>query len=200
MPTVIRANRRRPRAPSPRRPGKREFFEARSGSQPELGRTFLPDEDGLDRPANAARSAVISHRLWQQDLGADSHVLGRTIYVDSIPYTIVGVARPDFQFRWRPHDIWVPVTLNPQERDFRNVVAIARLQASRDRAAAEMAVIARSLEKSYPENDKGWTVRVEDFREFLLNRSFRTRLLLLSGAMGLGFVDRLMRERSPACC
>ena len=128
---------------------------------------------------------MISHRFWQEDLGADPHVLGRTIHVDSIPYTIVGVTRPDFQFRWRPSDVWVPVSLNPHERDFHNVVAIARLKAPRDRAAAEMAVIARTLANAYPESDKGWTVRVEDFREFLLNQTFRRRLLLLSGAMGL---------------
>ena len=64
-------------------------------------------------------------------------------------------------------------------------MVIARLKAPRDRAAAEMAVIARSLAQTYPQSDKGWTVRVEDFQEFLLNRTFRTRLLLLSGAVGL---------------
>ena len=46
------------------------------GVKPQLGRTFLPDEDGLDHPENAAHSAVISHRLWQEDLGADPKVLG----------------------------------------------------------------------------------------------------------------------------
>ena len=152
---------------------------------PGLGRTFLPDEDGLDNPAAAARSAVISHRLWREDLGGDPNVLGRTIYVDSVPYAIVGVTPPDFQFRWRPHDIWVPVTLNAHDRDFRNLVVIARRKAPRTRAAAEMDVIARTLEQTYPESDKGWTVRVEDFQEFLLNYRFRARLLVLSVAVGL---------------
>lgn len=64
------------------------------GVTAELGRTFLPEEDGLDRPASAAQSVVISHRLWQEDLGADPHVLGRKIYVDAVPYSIVGVAPP----------------------------------------------------------------------------------------------------------
>jgi predicted permease len=151
---------------------------------PELGRDFLPEEDGLDRPAAAARSAVISHRLWQESLGADPNVLGRTIYVDAIPYSIVGVAPSDFQFRWRLSDIWVPVTLNTHDRA-RYLVVIARLKAPRARAAAEMSTIASVLSATYPESDKGWTISVEDFREFLLNRTFRTRLLLLSGAVGM---------------
>ncbi len=105
--------------------------------------------------------------------------------MDAVPYTIVGVTPPDFQFWWRPSDIWVPVSLNTHDRDFRDLVVIARLKAPRARAAAEMATIADSLANAYPESDKGWTVRVEDFRDFLLNRTFRTRLLLLSGAVGL---------------
>src|ERR1700728_2920507 len=58
------------------------------GVKPVLGRTFLPQEDGLDNPSNAAPSVVISYRLWQQDLGADPNILGRTLRVDSVSYTV----------------------------------------------------------------------------------------------------------------
>jgi putative ABC transport system permease protein len=155
------------------------------GIKPVLGRTFLPDEDGLEHPANAAHSVVISYRLWQEQLGADPNVLARTIRVDAVPYTIVGVMPDDFQFWWRPHDLWIPVSLNVHERDFRDLVVIGRTQGPRSQASSEMEVIARSLAQSYPKSDKGWTARVDDFREWLLNRTFRTRLLLLSGAVGL---------------
>jgi putative ABC transport system permease protein len=155
------------------------------GVKPVLGRTFLPDEDGLENPAAAAHSTVISYRLWKQDLGGDPNVLGRTLKLDSIAYAIVGVMPPDFQFWWRSHDVWVPASLNPQDRDYHNVTVIARLRAPRDRAIAEMAVIARSLEQAYPKSNKGWTIQVDDFQEALLSRTFRTRLLLVSGAMGL---------------
>jgi putative ABC transport system permease protein len=155
------------------------------GVQPALGRTFLPDEDGLDRPADAAHAAVISYRLWQEELGADPYVLGRTIRVDSVPYAVVGVMPADFQFRWRPQDIWVPISLNVHDRDYHDLLVIARLREPRARAAAEMAVIARSLEAAYPKSNAGWTIQVEDFREQLLNRTFRQRLLLLFGAVGL---------------
>src|SRR5579883_417569 len=82
--------------------------------KPLLGRVFLPDEDGLVHPENAAHSVVISYRLWQEDLGADPNVLGRTIRVDQVPYNVVGVLPQDFQFWWRPHDLWIPVNLKVQ--------------------------------------------------------------------------------------
>jgi putative ABC transport system permease protein len=154
------------------------------GVKPMLGRTFLPDEDGLGGSA-AAHSAIVSYRFWEQELGADPNVLGRTVALDSALYTIVGVLPGDFQFWWRRPDIWIPISLDVQDRDYHNLTVIARLNGPRSRAGAEMAVIARRLEQAYPKNNKGWTIQVEDFRERLLNRTFRMRLLLLSGAVGL---------------
>jgi putative ABC transport system permease protein len=155
------------------------------GVKPVLGRTFLPDEDGLDHPASASHSVVISYRLWQRDLGADPNVLGRTLSVDSVSYTIIGVAPSDFRFWWRPHDLWIPVTVNIHDRGNRVLVAIARVTGTQARAASELSVIARRLAEEYPKSDRGWTLQVEDLRERLLSQTFRSRLLLLSGAVGL---------------
>ncbi|HVO97135.1 MAG TPA: ABC transporter permease [Bryobacteraceae bacterium] len=160
------------------------FFET-LGVKPVLGRTFLPDEDGLDNPANATHSVVISHRMWTQDLGGDPNVLGRILRVDSVPYTIVGVAPADFQFWWRPHELWIPVSMNTHERDYHDLVVIARLKSGRAQAAAETNSIARSLAETFPKSDLGWTLHVEDLKERLLNQTFRLRLLLLSGSVGL---------------
>jgi putative ABC transport system permease protein len=155
------------------------------GVKPVLGRTFLPDEDGLDHASDAARSAIVSYRFWQQDLGGDPNVLGRTLRVDSVAYTVVGVAPNDFQFWWRPHDLWVPVSMNVHERDYRDLVAIARLTGTRASAATELSVISRSLAEAYPKSNHGWTIRAEDLKERLLNKTFRLRLLVLSGAVGM---------------
>ena len=155
------------------------------GVKPVLGRTFLPDEDGLDHPADAARSAIVSYRFWQQDLGGDPNVLGRTLRVDSVAYTVVGVAPNDFRFWWRPHDLWVPVSINIHERDYRDLVAIARLTGTRAGAASELNVVSRSLAEAYPKSDRGWTIRAEDLKDRLLNKTFRLRLLVLSGAVGM---------------
>ncbi len=153
--------------------------------KPLLGRTFLPDEDGLDNPADAGRTAVISARFWKQDLGSDPNVLGRTISIDSAPYTVIGVMPEDFQFWWEPDDLWVPANLRKTEHDYHDCVVIARMNDSRERVSAELSSIARSLGEAFPKSDKGWTLRTEDFQERLLDRTFRVRLLLLSAAVGL---------------
>jgi len=170
------------------------FFET-LGVKPVLGRTFLPGEDGLSpaseinlRETNAggvAHVAVISYRYWQEELGADPNVLGRTLLLDLQPYIVVGVMPPGFQFWWRPDDIWAPVHMDVHNRDFGLLTVIARRKAPLARVAAEMSVIGHNLAETYPESNRGWTVGVEDFGDRLLNRTFRDRLWLLSGAVAL---------------
>ncbi|HET9372108.1 MAG TPA: ABC transporter permease, partial [Vicinamibacterales bacterium] len=59
---------------------------------PALGRYFTPDEDA----ATAGALAILSDRLWHTDFGADPAALGRTIAIDGIPHTIVGVTPRGF--------------------------------------------------------------------------------------------------------
>src|SRR6476659_8830689 len=61
------------------------------GAQPALGRGFLPDED-----VTAAQVAVISDGFWQRSLGSDPGIVGRTITLNRVPYTVIGVAPKHF--------------------------------------------------------------------------------------------------------
>src|SRR5213082_1836098 len=63
------------------------------GGRAVLGRTFLPEED---RPGSAP-VAVLSYAFWQSHFGGDRQVLGRTVTLDTVGYTIVGVMSPDFR-------------------------------------------------------------------------------------------------------
>jgi len=63
------------------------------GVQPALGRLFGP---GDDQEIGGHRVAVLSHRYWANDLGADPSVLNKTIVVNGEPLTVVGVAAPGF--------------------------------------------------------------------------------------------------------
>ena len=80
------------------------------GVSPSLGRTFRPEEDRL--PEGDA-VAVVSHRLWTRRFGADPGILGRTVLINSYPFTVIGVAPEGFT---APNvilapDVWVPITM-----------------------------------------------------------------------------------------
>jgi len=63
------------------------------GIQMERGRGFVAQEDVTGAPAAVV---VISHDLWENLLGGDPRVVGRTIRLDDVPFTVVGVTPADF--------------------------------------------------------------------------------------------------------
>ena len=69
------------------------FFQE-LGVVPEIGRAFATAEDNLGRVES--RVAVISHGLWQRRFGGDVDIVGRSMLVNRVPVTIVGVAPPAF--------------------------------------------------------------------------------------------------------
>ncbi len=68
------------------------YFRA-LGVEMQLGRGFLPEED---RPGSPATVAVLSHALWQNNFGADASVLGRSVHINGVPFTVVGIASREF--------------------------------------------------------------------------------------------------------
>jgi putative ABC transport system permease protein len=154
------------------------------GIPPELGRSFRPEEDR----ANGAPVALLSHGLWQRRFGASRDILGKTITLDSKPYTVVGVMPAGFQVL-QPADVFVPftpwaVTL-PDDRDWHpGIVPLARLKpdVSREHARTEMVGIAKRLEQQYPLYNTGKSADVVGVQEQLVHGS-RPALLLLLGAV-----------------
>ncbi|MGH9430946.1 MAG: ABC transporter permease [Terriglobia bacterium] len=73
------------------------------------GRVFTPSDD----KANAAPVAVMSYRTWEEHFGRDPSVIGATFAVNTMPYTVVGVAPPGFfgdTLRTDPPDFWLPLS------------------------------------------------------------------------------------------
>ncbi len=82
------------------------------GARAALGRTFLPDEDRLTGSAGGF-VVILSHQLWLDRFGSDPRVLGRTLYVDGRPFTIVGVMPAGFQFPEEgAPDFWIPIAID----------------------------------------------------------------------------------------
>ncbi len=154
------------------------------GVQPALGRAFSDGEDGITNPAGPAHIAVISYNLWQTGFGADRGVLGKKIELNSVSYDVVGVAPADFVFHSR-RQVWIPAAINRQDRDYHYMVAVGRLREPRSRATEEMAALAAALGREYPASNGSWTIGMQDLLDWLVNSTFRTRLLLLFGAVGM---------------
>src|SRR5690349_21244999 len=78
------------------------------GVPPSLGRLFDARDD--DRSA-----IVISYGLWQSQFGGDPSVLGRTVHLDGVPHTIVGVMPRGFYFPIREAQLWTALTFKDED-------------------------------------------------------------------------------------
>jgi len=88
------------------------YFQA-LGATVQLGRTLLPSDDVAP---GQHPIAVITDGLWRRTFGADPNILGRPIYVNGQPLTIVGVAEPAFHGTVVSMvvDVFAPIMMQPQ--------------------------------------------------------------------------------------
>lgn len=153
------------------------FLEAVSGSffdvlrvDASLGRLLTPADDRLESPP----AAVISWAWWQSRFQGDADVVGRTLYLNFRPHTIVGVASPAFLGTVadsRP-DVWVPIAHFRDryvswdrlalDRDVPLVRVFARLsdRATPEQASTELNGRARDLDEAYPRPEHRRSIRV----------------------------------------
>jgi putative ABC transport system permease protein len=151
------------------------------GIKPAVGRFFLPEED---RPGGTP-VALISHGLWQRRFGSSPDLIGKTIGVDAVPHTLVGVLPSEFDALGKI-DLWVPRVLDRAEpRGDHNVGVIARLKTSvtLQQAQTEMETIAHRLEQQYPDTNKGWGVKVVPMAQ-VYSGPIAPALLVLEVAVG----------------
>jgi putative ABC transport system permease protein len=64
------------------------------GMQPLVSRTLAPSDEQSD----ATPVVVINERLWRSRFSADPGVVGQTIHLNGLAYTVVGVVPTEFQF------------------------------------------------------------------------------------------------------
>ena len=152
-----------------------------------LGRTFVPEE-GI---TGADRVAILSRAFWERHFGGSPSIVGRTIQLDALPYTVVGVMDASFDFPPSGDvDIWTPLAFDPADqhgrsRKARSLSIVGRLAdgANVEGAQREMSVIAERLAATYPDSNAGWGARVVAAQEELVT-TVRPALLLISAAVG----------------
>jgi len=155
------------------------------GVEPQLGRTFTPEED----QPGANRVALLSYALWQRRFGGDNAIVGKTLNLNGETHTIVGVMPARFQFPSSDDDLWVPIAFTSQDLANRNrhyLQVLARLKptASLEQAQTELTTIAARLQQQYPQSNADLGAAVTSLHEHLVG-DIRPALLILLGAVGL---------------
>jgi len=133
-----------------------------------LGRGFTAS----DAPQKRGQVAVISYGLFDRRFGKDPMIIGKTMRVDDVPYTIIGVLPRDFHlpamwegFDQKKPDVWLAMStsgMTEAELQDRVNFVFARLKAgvTLDQIRAEMASIDRRLIAEYPKMNQGFGVSV----------------------------------------
>jgi putative ABC transport system permease protein len=163
-----------------------DFFNV-MGTQPLLGRAFLPEEqiEGKDRVV------VLSYELWQRQLNGDPEAVGKSILLNLRPHTIVGVLPQNFHslpgtVLGRPALIYRPVVEETSDanRSARHLRAIGRLKegVTIEQAQAELNTIAQRLELQHPETNTNWGIHLVGLHEDTV-RDLKKALWVLLGAV-----------------
>ena len=156
------------------------------GVQPSLGRAFVSS----DEQPGAGHVAILSNGLWQRRFGGDANVIGRSIDLSGVSYTVIGVLPKESQFApLGVSDIWVPLVPagnQATKRYFHWLHVIARLKdgVTIDQARAEMTVVSAQLAAQYPDTNAGTGIRLITLREQITGQ-IKPVLFALFGTAGL---------------
>jgi len=165
--------------------------------------------DGDDRTEAPEAVAVISHGLWQQAFNGDLDVVGQTIVLDGLPFTVIGVADPAFTgTSLLRRDVWVPLASAPVVRPSRRstmaeleLVALVAPGVARATAAAELNVLLASRSPSPPQVrlvDTSFFSRSRDREESMVFFAIAFSALFLVLLVACANIGNLLLARSAA--
>jgi len=147
------------------------------GLPPIAGRTIVPDDD----QPGAEPVVVLSEGLWRRRFGADPAVVGRTITLDDVPRTVIGIVPGHFQFPEKGTDVWVPAAFTAEQLAARSlwylyVVARLKKDVSLVQARDDLAAVAQRLAERFPQSNGRLGVTLVPLHDQYVRNS---RLLLM---------------------
>ncbi|HEX3470088.1 MAG TPA: ABC transporter permease, partial [Silvibacterium sp.] len=156
------------------------------GVQPALGRDFTADDDRQ----GANGTVILSWKFWQRRFGGDPSLVGKEIFLDAKPYTVIGVmprwfAYPEAQTEvWAPvyHEIPPKVTQSVENHQF-DVVARLKASTTMSQAISELDAVQKQIKRENP----GWAVKTGVNGRLLLDNmvfDYKTPLYTLLAATG----------------
>ncbi len=154
-----------------------EFF-ATLRTNPELGHAFLA---GQDRPGQDD-VVVLSDKLWKARFGSDRGILGKSIQLDGIGRTVIGIMAAGFEFP-NNAEVWMPlgIRIDPRNSFTRPVIGRLKSGVSRQEAQAELETFAQRLPVRADKNDA--TAQIIPLKELLV-ANVRGSLLVFAAAVG----------------
>ncbi len=162
-----------------------QFFNA-LGVTPVIGRTFNRDDDVL----GSARVVILGGGLWKRDFGSSPSVIGKSMTLNGVTHTIIGVVPSSFRFYGQYRDVYTPIGQfsDPLFRDRRldlSAHAFGRLKrdVTLTEARADMDGVAQNLEAAYPEADKQVGISLVPMKEDIVG-NVEPFLIVLLAAVG----------------
>jgi putative ABC transport system permease protein len=146
---------------------------------PALGRTFRDDEFRAGSPA----VVILTYKLWKSRFAGDPTVLGKTLLLNAVPYTIVGIMPEDFFYDQR-FALWTPwqfTAADTARREDRTPAAL-RLRPGVSPQQAQSDLLAVLREIAPDDVRKGWSIRVVPMAQQFTDR-VRASLLVSLGAV-----------------
>jgi predicted permease len=153
------------------------------GLTPAAGRFFLPEEDNA---SGEHAVAVISYGTWQERFGGAGDIIGKTLQIDHVGLTVVGVGPRGFigvNAIFGP-DLWVPAAMAEQlfpnqmhaaltDRNKMIFQGVGRLKpgVNRPLAQANLAAIASDLARAYPSSNQGRDIMVRPLSDVVFGSS-----------------------------
>jgi predicted permease len=180
-------------------------FFSTLGAELTLGREFSPEED---RHGGTA-VVIISNRLWRDRFDGSPKALGKSVTLDGVGCTIVGVTPQGFRLEdaadvYTPLGRGDPLVLNDRA-GHDGIFSVARLEpgVTVSHGQAEMSTIQNGLDRLYPDANRDLGIYIEPLKQEIVGNVGGTLLLLL-GAVGLVLliacanVTNLLLARSAA--
>jgi putative ABC transport system permease protein len=155
------------------------------GVRPIQGRTFTDEED---QPGHE-NVAIISEGLWKRRFGNDPNVVGQSVTLSAVSYTIIGVTPSSFPFPDRETDLWTPMAFTARQAQmhgshFLTVVGRLKQGVSISEADAELKTIAARLAEQYPGSNAGWSTSITPLQDYQI-RDVKSGLIFLLGSVAL---------------
>jgi predicted permease len=123
------------------------------GVKPAFGRNFTRSDDS----PSGAGTVLLSWPIWQSRFGGDPGIENRTIYIDAMPYTVIGVMPSWFEFPGTSNQLFLPIyherpeeQMNSFNNHLLSVVGRLKPGVSESQAVADLSLVSRHVHNDNP--------------------------------------------------